>query len=252
MFAHPPTILLHGFSQTVQCFRPVLLRIDKRFDLRPQALPGHLDGLTLERGEPFDAVVDRVAAELIGRGMRDLHLVGYSLGARVALALLVRHRALFRAATLIGVHPGLSEPSERAARAQRDAQWIETLRARGVEEFAQKWEQQPLFATQTALPESVRSEQRAERLRHDPEQLARALESLGLAQMPCFLDDLPGLTQPVDLLAGAADESFCALAEKIASRLPRARVGIIPRAGHNAVLENPLTVARWIEERASV
>lgn len=252
MFAHAPTLLLHGFSQTVASFRPVLLRIDKRFDLRTLPLPGHVDGHRLEGGESFDAVVDRFAADLVKRGLRDLHVVGYSLGARLALALLVRHRALFRAATLIAAHPGLSLASERAARAERDATWIRMLRQEGLEAFVQAWEQQPMFNSQAALPEASRSHQTAQRLRHDPEQLARVLESLGLAQMPCFLDDLPNLTLPIDLLAGASDEPFYALAETIAGRLPHARLGVVPQAGHNAVLENPSKVARWIEERANV
>ncbi len=252
MFARAPTLLLHGFSQTVESFRPVLLRIDKRFDLRAMPLPGHVEGPRLEGGESFETVVDRFAADLLKRGLRDLHVVGYSLGARLALALLVRHRALFRAGTLIAVHPGLSLATERAARAERDAVWIQTLRHDGLELFIQAWEQQPLFESQASLPEASRSQQHAQRLRHEAEQLAFVLESLGLAQMPCFLDDLPHLTLPVDLLAGASDEAFCTLAETIASRLPRARVGLVPQAGHNAVLENPSKVARWIEERASV
>ena len=49
-----------------------------------------------------------------------VHLVGYSMGARLALGILAEHPELWedgtiRGATLIGVNPGL-EPEDRAAR----------------------------------------------------------------------------------------------------------------------------------------
>ena len=48
---------------------------------------------------------------------------------------------------------------------------------------------------------------------------------------------------PVTLIAGARDEKFRAIAERMAASLPRARVEIVEGAGHAVQLERPDTVA---------
>src|SRR5436305_857158 len=57
-------------------------------------------------------------------------VVGYSLGARIALGLVATRRA--PAAVLIGVNPGLAD-EDRPARAAADAAWAALLRARGID-----------------------------------------------------------------------------------------------------------------------
>ena len=67
----------------------------------------------------FEQEVDRIARGIVDAGLCGSYLCGYSLGARVALGLLARHAHRFAGATLIGVHPGLSSPDERAAERER-------------------------------------------------------------------------------------------------------------------------------------
>ena len=168
-----------------------------------------------------------------------VHLCGYSLGARVALGLLVKHPELFSRATLLSVHPGLQSLAERQARAAADERWVEILHQDGLAEFLQKWEQQPLFATQAALPAAVLAAQEAVRRRHSSKGLARSLRTLGLAHMPDYWPALPALTLPVRLVVGALDEKFTALADRAAEILPHAEVTRLPGVGHNVLLEAP-------------
>ena len=44
---------------------------------------------------------------------------------------------------------------------------------------------------------------------------------------------------PVTLVVGERDEKFRAIAERMAERLPRAEVVVVPGAGHAAQLEQP-------------
>jgi 2-succinyl-6-hydroxy-2,4-cyclohexadiene-1-carboxylate synthase len=227
-------VLLHGFTGCSDHWKEVVAA-----DAEP--LLGHHPSL-LESSTTFEAEVDRLAAALQSRTDAPRHLVGYSLGARLALGLLARHERLFSRATLIGVHPGLSTSAERSERAEADEQWARLL-ARGIQPFIDAWEVQPLFASQVRLPDAVRALHRARRLRHSAIGLSHALRTLSLSQMPDYRDTLRGTGIPVQLVAGEEDEKFLALARGFPERPLR----IVPGAGHDVVLEQPRALARLLE-----
>ena len=114
-----PLVLLHGFTGAPASWDGVRRSLDDAIPVLAPALLGH-DGTA---GSPairsFDDEVDRLAGAVRGAGLEGAHLAGYSLGGRVALGLLVRHPGRFAAATLIGAHPGLQDPADRAERAAR-------------------------------------------------------------------------------------------------------------------------------------
>lgn len=228
-----PLVLLHGFTGSPASWDAVLTRVPTRQARRP-ALLGH--------GEPapgvrsFDDEVERLARLL---GPDPVHLAGYSLGARLALALAVRHPARVARLLLVGVHPGLSTEAERDDRRRADARWIELLERCGIEAFVDAWSAQPLFATQSRLPEALKARRKKERIAHDPKELARSLRVTGLAEMPDLRPGLAGVRCEVTLLTGELDAKFSALAEALAGILPRARRAVVPGAGHDLLLERP-------------
>lgn len=232
--------LLHGFTGHPASFQKVLAQLPLQTRVVCPVLPGH-DGSEPSPGAApdFQSAVDRLADELRAAHLGPLHLCGYSLGARVALGLLVSHPELFAGATLISVHPGLTDPAERRERAAADERWAALLQDQGLAEFLQQWARQPLFATQAALPAAVLAAQDAVRRRHSATGLALALRVLGLAQMPDYAAALPALRLPVRLVVGAHDPKFLALAERVAARLPQAAVVRVPSVGHNVLLEAP-------------
>jgi len=203
--------------------------------------------------QSFEEEVDRLAA-LLPRGT--LHLVGYSLGARLALGLLARHRVRFETATLIGGHPGLDDPAARVARAEADDALAARLEHAGLAAFVDEWEALPLWDTQRALAPVRLAAQRALRLTHNAPRLAHALRTLSLGRMPLWSSALPTLDLPVTLVAGHADTKFRGLAESMGAALPSARVVVLGDAsapfGHNLLLEAPGDLARVIVETVDV
>ncbi len=202
-------LLLHGFAGDPQAW--------DGFEGDAIAMPGHGTPLANSWQANLDAI-DTKGATLA---------IGYSFGARVALGLLASKR--IERAILIGVNPGIPD-EDRPARRTADARWAHLLRERGIEAFLEAWEAQPLFATQARVPERVAA-RRARRLALDPEQLARCLETMGLAEMP----DYRGVVGRATLIAGADDAKFLALAGD--------RVIAIPGAGHDVLLEQPEALA---------
>lgn len=230
-------VLLHGFTGSPAAWDVVhdALSRDGRV-LRP-ALLGHGPGTGA--GTDFVTEVDRLAECIGSAGFEGAHLCGYSLGGRLALGLLARHAALFTRATLIGAHPGLPEGSaERDARAASDEAWAQLAESDAPGFFA-RWGAQPLFATQQALAPALRAAQGRQREAHDAPALAAALRALSLARMPDWQPTLGALTLPVQLMAGALDTRFVALAQRMAAQIPGATLHIVQGAGHNVVLERP-------------
>ncbi|MEJ7603601.1 MAG: alpha/beta fold hydrolase [Kofleriaceae bacterium] len=212
--------LLHGFAGDPAAWAGVDL------DATAYALPGH-------GGGPVAASWDGNLAQVAAMLRADELVVGYSLGARVALGLVATGR--IARALLVSVNPGIAD-GERAARRASDARWAELLRADGMAAFVAAWEAQPLFATQSRVAPERLAARRARRLALDPEQLARSLETMGLAEMP----DYRGALDRVALIAGADDARYAA----IAAAAPRHQ--LVAGAGHDVPLEQPAALAAAI------
>ena len=208
------TILLHGFAGDPQAWNGIV-------DGDAIAMPGH--GLPIR--DSWQANLDAIGGASLA--------IGYSFGARVALGLLAEGRV--DRAILIGVNPGISD-EERPARRAADARWAQLLRERGIEAFVDAWEAQPLFATQARVAPERLLERRRRRLALDPEQLARCLETMGLAEMP----DYRAVVGRATLVAGALDAKFIALGGD--------RVIAIPDSGHDVLLEQPSALAAVIAQ----
>lgn len=225
----PPVraVLIHGFAGDPASWDDVPIDADRTDRL---ALPGHPGGAPLERdwAQNLTAIAGRL-------GPCDV-VVGYSLGARVALGLVIGGHV--PRGVLISVNPGIAD-HERFARRAGDAAWAQLARQRGIAAFVEAWQAQPLFATQRRVPAERLAARTARRLALDPEQLAQSLETMGLAEMPDYralIDDR------VALIAGADDAKYVAIARALPARL-----ALIPDSGHDPLLEQPRALAAAID-----
>ncbi len=229
-------VALHGFTGRPESWDRTQVLAHARFST--PALLGH--GAPAPGVTDFDGEVDRLALGF--RGASDL--LGYSLGARLALGIAVRHPHLVRSLTLVGVNPGLEDEPSAQARREADELLARSVERDGIAAFVERWERLPLFATQRALPERLRADRREKRLAHDPAGLARALRVLGLGVMPSRWEALSHLPMPVTLVVGGEDSKFQGLAQRFRDRRPATRVEVVPGVGHDVTLEAPEVVAR--------
>lgn len=197
---------------------------------------GHGASSIAQGEESFTGEVSRLAAELPAERV---HLVGYSLGARLALGIALKDPSRLSKLTLIGVHPGLQSENERSSRRESDLAWAKLLRTEGITAFVQAWQELPMWESQREVPISKLDSQRAQRLQHDPLQLAYALQSLGTGSMPPMWQELPALSMPVQLIVGEQDTKYLEIAKAMLAALPDGHLEVIRAAGHNPVLETP-------------
>jgi 2-succinyl-6-hydroxy-2,4-cyclohexadiene-1-carboxylate synthase len=221
-------LLLHGFSGTPDS----LEQLHPPADSVTPTLGGHLG--TATAGGFWDEV-ERLAAA----GRECTGLFGYSLGGRFALGILARHPERFKHAVIVSAHPGLKTDAERSVRREGDARFVTLLRERGLTAFVDAWQALPLWASQGALPEAVKAEQRTQRLRHQAEGLAQSLLLHGLGEMPDLRPHLPRVRSRVDILVGERDDKFRALGDELAGVIPGATLTTAAGAGHNLLLERP-------------
>jgi 2-succinyl-6-hydroxy-2,4-cyclohexadiene-1-carboxylate synthase len=172
-------------------------------------------------------------------------LVGYSMGGRLALHAALRDPERFAALVLVGVTAGIEDPREREERRRTDESLAEWMERGSIEQVVERWEAQPVFATQS--PE-LRDHQRAGRLSHDPEKLAELLRSAGQGASAPVWERLGSLRCPVLLTAGEQDRRYATAAQRMAEEIPDARVKLIRHAGHAPQLEAPDEFAAALRE----
>ncbi len=241
-----PDVLLHGFFAGPALWRAVQRRLQGLDPERPSValpLPFHGGG----RGSTFAQ-----CCELMWRHVElsttnthgPVHLIGYSLGARMALTMACMAPQRVAALTLIGVHPGLEDAEARAKRRRTDGRWQALLRQNGLAETARLWDTQDIFAHRQALSPEMQQTLEAARAGLDAADLAHALGVLGLGEMPPQQPHLLRLTMPVTLMAGARDTKFVRIAQMLAPQLPKTQVHLISDAHHDVVLTHPNAVAQ--------
>ncbi len=243
----PPILLLHGFAGRGSDWGAHATALARRFRVIVVDLPGH--GRT-RPSDPADAdptwasverTADDLATILARSGAAPAHVLGYSLGARIALRLAVAHPDSVRRLVLESPSAGLADAAERATRRAADTALAERVERDGIEAFVDAWERLPIFASHASLPAARAARLRSERLRNRPAGLALSLRGAGQGTMEPLHDRLAAVQVPTLVVAGALDPAGLARAERVAAGLAGARLRVISGAGHTPHLETPAT-----------
>jgi 2-succinyl-6-hydroxy-2,4-cyclohexadiene-1-carboxylate synthase len=224
----PTLVLVHGFTQTRRCWGAVADALAADHEVVRVDAPGH--------GRSSSVQADlREGARLLADVGGPAVYVGYSMGARLSLHVALERPDAVRGMVLLGATAGIEDDAERAARRERDVTTAAHLEAVGLEAFLDEWLAQPLFA---GLPAD--RAYRDERLENTVPGLRSSLELAGTGAQEPTWHELHRLEMPVLVLAGARDEKFAALADRLGREIgTNATVVLVEDAGHAAHLERP-------------
>jgi 2-succinyl-6-hydroxy-2,4-cyclohexadiene-1-carboxylate synthase len=236
-----PLLLLHGFTGRGTAWEPHTSAFAHRFRVITPDVPGH--GRSGIPSEPSRAGVERTAGDLASilerEGWQPAHVLGYSLGARIALRLAIDHPSAVRSLVLESPSPGLATAAERRDRRAADEARAIALERDGIDVFVDAWEREPVFASQASLPRATAARLRQTRLRNRPAGLAASLRGAGQGAMEPLFDRLAEVVAPTLVIAGALDPAGRSRAEVVAAGIPGARLEVIASAGHAPHLETP-------------
>ena len=264
----PALLLLHGFTGSGRSWEGGLAEaaVGAGLGVIAPDLPGHggtawrtgggpdavgawRAGSARSPDEPSRAAIERSADDLVELlrilGHDRAHVVGYSMGARVALRLAISHPAFVRSLVLEAPSAGIEDPAQRAARRAADDALARTLERDGIEAFMDAWERTPVLAGEARLGSMTRAALREIRLSHDPAGLAASLRAAGQGAMVPLLRRLPEVTAPTLVVVGA-DDPVRDRAAAVAAGIPGARLALIDGAAHAPHLEAPDAFCRLV------
>lgn len=237
----PPLLLLHGFTGASVNWEPLVPSLATVHTVIRPDLLGH--GQTDAPPDSTRYAMPAAAQDLLhimgALGHDSFHLLGYSMGGRLALYLAAHRPDAVRTLTLESASPGIAGVDERAERAESDAALADRIERQGVPAFVDFWEALPLFASQASVREVERERLRAQRLANSPHGLANSLRGMGTGVQPSQWDNLANLTMPVLLVTGALDTKFMGIADTMAERLANVRRETVADTGHAVHFEQP-------------
>ncbi|MGK5112847.1 alpha/beta fold hydrolase [Geodermatophilus sp. CPCC 205506] len=244
-----PLLLLHGLGSSRRDFTAVLPLLTERFDVLNVDLPGIGHSPALPDRPTVPAITDAVERTLDAEGVGRVHVLGNSLGARVALELARRGRA----ASVVAIAPsGLNLLPERLYQGagmavsrvlmRTVAPLIDPLSRSAVGRAAVL---APLKATPwTTSPEETIGAR---------EGFADSRDFMRTVVWALMLDVPRGLGRidcPVTLVQGVADWVASGQTVRYLPLVPGSRFSPLLWAGHAPQSDRPRTIARLVEQTA--
>lgn len=243
---HPSLLLLHGFLGSHRDFVGILPALCDQFYCIVPDLPGHGETTTQLDGYTFKATAQALLALLEALGIARSHLLGYSMGGRLALYLLCYFPGRFRCAVLESASPGLKTAEERRERRARDQAIAQQIQSTPLFDFLTQWYGNPLFDSLQDHPDRYAAMLQRRQHNH-PVELAAALCGLSTGQQPSLWEALPNIENPLLLLAGTLDPKFVAISQDmLACAQHNAIFQAITDCGHNIHIEAPFVYAQTV------
>jgi len=245
----PALLLLHGFTRDTRAWEPLLACFEDYRTVRVDLIGhGNSDSPPDASRYSMEHAVDDLTALLHHLDIDRTALLGYSLGGRVALHFAVEAPHLLWALIIESASPGIEDDMERDARYASDAQLAASIETDGIDSFTDRWQAQPLFASQRQLSPEVLAEQRRQRVDNSTLGLANSLRGMGAGAQRWLMPELPLISVPTLFTAGALDQRYAALAPIMAAAVPGAQHHVIEGAGHTVHLEQPEPYAAIVTE----
>lgn len=235
----PRVCFLHGFMGDSRDFDVAIDQLASTAYCLTLDLPGHgqtetKDGIA---GYTMPAIAQGILALLTQLDFLPCHLVGYSMGGRLALDLVHRFPQSFLSVLAESASPGLATAMERQQRWHQDERWAVELETTDWTVCLAKWYNQPLFASLRDAPCFQPMLQR--RRQNCPKTLALALRGMSTGvQLPLW-EALAHFGIPITLLVGEGDVKFREINQRMARCCRAAQLVVLPDCGHAPHLEVP-------------
>jgi 2-succinyl-6-hydroxy-2,4-cyclohexadiene-1-carboxylate synthase len=237
-FHRPKVVFLHGFMGCGDDFLPIINALLPNVCCLTVDLPGHGQTEVLDSvGYGMGAIAPALINLLQALNFTPCHLMGYSMGGRLALSLAFQFPQHFTSLLLESASPGLVTEKERRLRGEQDEILAMDLESGDWPTFLNRWYAKPLF---DSLRYSSHFDELFQRRLHNrPHELAQALRGLGTGMQCSLWGKLHTFAMPISLIVGELDQKFVQINQNMADRMRAVQLKILPDCGHAAHVEHP-------------
>jgi 2-succinyl-6-hydroxy-2,4-cyclohexadiene-1-carboxylate synthase len=235
---NPPLVLLHGFLANHKDWQETVKTFKENYYCIVIDLPGHGGSVINESNDSFEGCAAQINAILDSLNLECCHLLGYSMGGRIALYTILSYPDRFQSFIMEGSCPGLKTKEEQEERVKQDAYIAKRIEKEknNFRGYLDKWYEQPFFKSLKDDP--VKYEFFLEsRLENNPMQVAYALRVFGIGAQISLWERLAEVKVPVCLIVGEDDSKFYCFAEDMKKRFKQAELYVISVCGHNVHIE---------------
>lgn len=227
---NPAIVLLHGFLGDKHDWFAVAEILAEQYYCISVDLPGHGDSLNQALPMPgFEACCELIEQTVSKLGVEQYHLIGYSLGGRIALHLARRYRSCVLSLILESCHPGLQSEQDKAQRRINDAQWADKLAELDMTTFLTQWYQQAVFADLSYQQQHAMIKRRCG---NQGVNLSNCYQATSLALQASLWDTPAVINAPCFFIAGSDDSQFLSLARRWQQQSPL-QLYCVNASGHN-------------------
>lgn len=237
-----PLVMLHGFLGSQNDWQPLIAELSDHPCIALD-LPGH--GQQINQQIPtLDNFPAWFTQQLQARGIREYHLMGYSLGGRLAMRIAATEPTGLRSLIIENAHPGLTDETSRRARHQQDDHWAARFANEPLLNVLHDWYEQAVFSNL-----STQSKQELVTLRseNNPTALASVLRDYSLSRQPDYRHWIKTTSLPLLYLCGTEDHKFQSLSKALQQSAPALKLSLLT-GGHNLHRANPTAMASVLRE----
>lgn len=163
-------------------------------------------------------------------------LIGYSLGARLAMHAIHQSPAKWAGVVLVSCHPGIEDEHEKSLKLESDRKWGQRFLKEPWEPLLKEWNKQQVLETSRFL--------NREETHFSRDSLHHALYywSLGTQKTVYKELDIPTLW-----IVGEMDQKYVNLSKKINLKHEKSSIKIIPGCGHRIHIDEPELLSKSIK-----
>lgn len=246
----PAIVLLHGFTSNLHTWDALTNQLKANYQVVRFDIIGHGKSDSPKELEPYTIEAQAMVLKeiLMNLGILQAHILGYSMGGRLAISFSCMYPHLVSSLILESTTAGIKDKVERVARKISDEQLAKRIESYGIEEFVDYWENIPLFHSTKKLPVEKLTYIRNQRLLNSKQGLINSLLMMGTGSQPSYWEEIKTFTFPVLIIVGEEDTKFCFIAKKLQSNIKNATIKLINDVGHMIHVEKPQIFGTIIEE----